>query len=201
MSAAKEDLRRTMRERRMAMTASEIADKSDAATRHLLALPELTRPGVVGLFASMPERHEIDTRGLAAALRERGARLAYPRASARDGARRLRFHLVASPARLVASSFGVPEPEATLPEFDLAEIDVFVVPGLAFDGDGGRLGWGRAHYDHTLAAAPRALRVGFGFELQVVSAVPVEAGDQRMDWLATEAGARPTTAALHGRPR
>jgi 5-formyltetrahydrofolate cyclo-ligase len=149
----------------------------------------------VALFGSV--RGEIDTAPLHAALAAGGATLAYPRVVA--GTRMLAFHAVADADALRPSrALGVPEPPADAAAVALADIRVFIVPGLAFDASGARIGWGRGHYDHTLAAAPRALRVGYAFELQILQAVPAGAGDERMDVLCTEAGAR---AALHGRSR
>lgn len=80
--------------------------------------------------------------------------------------------------------FGIPEPvDATtvLPP----TIDVVLVPGLAFDRDGGRLGWGRGYYDRALATAPHAARVGVCLEPGIVSHVPMEAHDLPMHWVVT----------------
>jgi 5-formyltetrahydrofolate cyclo-ligase len=78
----------------------------------------------------------------------------------------------------------------------LAEIDLYILPGLAFDARGARLGWGRGHFDATLAATPRALRLAWAYEFQVVAAVPEGPGDERVDVIVTETsvhltGARP----------
>lgn len=64
---------------------------------------------------------------------------------------------------------------------------VFVVPGVAFDARGARLGRGRGWYDRALAHYPRGLRIGLAFELQLVDAVPEAAWDVRVDAVATEA--------------
>ena len=62
----------------------------------------------------------------------------------------------------------------------------FVVPGLAFDRAGGRIGWGRGHYDATLAAAPNARRIGLAFECQLVAEVPHAPHDVRLHFVVTE---------------
>ena len=68
-----------------------------------------------------------------------------------------------------------------------ADIAAFVVPGLAFDRAGGRLGWGRGHYDATLAAAsPAALRIGLAYERQLVPQVTREAHDMALHIIITE---------------
>ena len=68
-------------------------------------------------------------------------------------------------------------------------LDLIVVPGLAFDRSGGRLGYGKGYYDRLLAEArPDALRVGLCFDCQLIDEVPSAAHDQRMDYLVTETG-------------
>jgi 5-formyltetrahydrofolate cyclo-ligase len=64
---------------------------------------------------------------------------------------------------------------------------VFLIPGVAFDVRGVRLGRGQGWYDRTLSSCSGAVRVGLAYELQVVAAVPEEAWDMRMHALATEA--------------
>ena len=61
-----------------------------------------------------------------------------------------------------------------------------LLPGLAFDRAGGRIGWGRGHYDATFAAAPSALRIGLAFERQVVEQVAREAHDEALHIIITE---------------
>jgi 5-formyltetrahydrofolate cyclo-ligase len=98
----------------------------------------------------------------------------------------LEFHAVA-PEQLVAGRFGLREPRADWRNaVGLVEIGAFVLPGLAFDRRGGRVGWGGGHYDATLAAAPDALRIGLGFECQLVDDVPHEPHDALLHYVVTE---------------
>jgi 5-formyltetrahydrofolate cyclo-ligase len=139
---------------------------------------------VVALYA--PKGSEVDTLAIDENLRARGTRVVYPRIV--DDQRVLAFHEV-WPDKLVAARFGLHEPRADWRnQVGLVEIDAFVVPGLAFDRAGGRLGFGRGHYDATLAAAsPSALRVGLAFEAQLVDDVPGEAHDIALNVIVTEA--------------
>ena len=69
------------------------------------------------------------------------------------------------------------------------EIDVFLVPGLAFDPNGGRLGNGAGHYDRILSSARGdSATIGIAPAARLVDVVPVEQHDVRVDWLATEDG-------------
>ena len=114
-------------------------------------------------------------------LLERGVRVVFPRVAGPD----LEFVPVTDPGELRAGHRGIGEPAG--PAIDVAEIDVMVVPGLAFDTDGMRLGRGGGHYDRTL---PRlratAIRVAFCFDFQVVPQVPKDAHDQHVDVIVTD---------------
>jgi 5-formyltetrahydrofolate cyclo-ligase len=67
---------------------------------------------------------------------------------------------------------------------------VVIVPLLAFDARGFRLGYGGGFYDRTLASLPGAVRIGFAFSAQEVAEVPIDAFDQRLDAMVTEQGVR-----------
>ena len=60
-------------------------------------------------------------------------------------------------------------------------IDVIIVPGLAFDHEGGRLGYGGGYYDHFLSANPDALKVGVAYDFQLIDYVPTQCHDVRID--------------------
>jgi 5-formyltetrahydrofolate cyclo-ligase len=97
----------------------------------------------------------------------------------------------------------VREPPPDLPAVPLSEIELVLVPGVAFDGSGRRLGRGRGHYDATLAAlSPAAVRIGLAFELQIVAAVPCEPHDMPLDAIVTERRVLVTAAEISdgGRP-
>jgi 5-formyltetrahydrofolate cyclo-ligase len=84
------------------------------------------------------------------------------------------------------------EPLPTLPKIDPSEIDVILVPGVAFDRKGGRLGYGGGFYDRLLPLASQAVWVGVAFEQQVLAAIPMEPWDFRVGWLVTPAGVTQT---------
>lgn len=88
------------------------------------------------------------------------------------------------PARLVRHRFGMLEPAADLPVVTPAAVDVVLVPGVAFDRHGRRLGFGGGYYDRFLPTTP-AVRVGVAFDECLVDELPCGEHDQRMDWVAT----------------
>lgn len=179
--ARKRRLRAEGRRRRAALSPDERAQASRVAAAHLLRLPELTDARSVALYA--PIGDEADPLNALDALSQRGVTVLFPRVLSGG------LELVAVPdvARLVVGYRGVPEPvgEPTDPE----GLDAVVVPGLAFDRAGARLGRGGGHYDRLLALLPAtAARIGFCFACQVVAQVPHGAHDRGVDVVVTEAG-------------
>lgn len=96
------------------------------------------------------------------------------------------MHWVGSPQTLIKGRFGILEPPASDPVAAPTALDLILVPGVAFDRAGGRLGRGRGYYDRFLAATS-AIKVGVCFEERLVPEVPCEAHDIRMDAILTPA--------------
>jgi 5-formyltetrahydrofolate cyclo-ligase len=137
-------------------------------------------PGIVALYAA--KGTEVSTTELDALLRARGNTIVYPRIV--EGSRVLVF-AVGHPGEMVASALGIPEPHEDAPVVSLADIAAFVIPGLAFDRNGGRLGWGRGHYDTSMSGTT-AKRIGLAFECQILDDIPREAHDLPLDTIVTE---------------
>ncbi|MEI7834416.1 MAG: 5-formyltetrahydrofolate cyclo-ligase, partial [bacterium] len=99
----------------------------------------------------------------------------------------LSLHLVASAFDITPGYHGIPEPRADLPQLFPCEIDLFIVPGAAFDACGNRLGYGAGYYDGMLGES-EAVRVGVAFACQLEQHIPAEEHDIPMDYLVTEHG-------------
>ena len=84
--------------------------------------------------------------------------------------------------------YGVPEPPTGAPVHELDSGDLAVLPGVAFDRRGRRLGRGRGYYDRTFRAAGGPLLVGFAADFQVVEEVPTGPTDRPVDAIVTETG-------------
>ncbi len=170
--------RRTILSRRDALTPAERATASARIAER--AQLELAAMKTVALYAT--KGSEVDTSTLDAALRAAGIIVVYPRVV--EGQRELAF-VASALGDLSASRFGLREPLRGEP-VELGAIDAFCVPGLAFDRAGWRVGWGRGHYDATLAAAPRALRIGLAFDCQLVDEIEHDPHDARLHLVVTE---------------
>ncbi len=139
-----------------------------------------------------PIGQELDPRPLMAALSARGAVLTLPVTCAETGV--LRFRLWHQDNPLEDAGFGTLAPGPSAGE---AEPDFVLVPLLAFDRSGARLGYGQGHYDRTLAdlRSRRAVETaGIAFSVQEIDAVPVEGHDVPLDWILTEKEAIPCKA-------
>ena len=184
----KDELRRTYRRLRDTVPTDEAAAAAEAAAAHLLALPLLARARTVAVYA--PVHGELSPGPAVDALRARGVAIAFPRVLPAEHT--LAFHLVAGDHELTAGTFGIREPSPGAPRVGPGQptpIDVYLVPGLAFDDAGTRLGWGRGYYDRTLASDPHGVRVGYCYQCQVVPSVPRGDDDLPVHHIVTEAGA------------
>ncbi len=139
-------------------------------------------PGAVSGF--WPIRDEIDVRPLLAALETRGWVVALPAVMGSDEP--LAFRVWSRGGALVEAAFGLMEPAV---EAACVDPDVALVPLLAFDRRGYRIGYGKGHYDRTLRllrGRRAVLAVGVAFAAQEVVQVPVEPHDQPLDAVLTE---------------
>ncbi len=98
------------------------------------------------------------------------------------------FVCCSGPECLVPGPFGLRQPRASLPGADSAGFapDCMVLPGLAFDRAGGRLGYGGGYYDRFVRDETHCLRVGLCFDFQLVESLPLDPWDRRVHCLCTE---------------
>lgn len=173
---------------RDALTPAEIEVRSTAIARRIMALPGYERARVRLLFASIGS--EVRTERLIADTVRSRARLVLPRVVGPEEA--LALHEVTDPATQLAPGWsGIPEPmPGKCPELTVNDIDFILVPGLAFDRHGGRLGYGGGYFDYILNLRGDLLESGaavaVAFACQLVDDVPREAWDVRVPLIVTE---------------
>ena len=160
-----------MKRQTLALTESEVKRQSEAAMKILLQQVEFRRPSMVALFAPLAD--EIQLLPLVEKL---SCRVVLPRVEGDD----MEFYDYDSRAMQIGS-FGIVEPQGVEP-VEAEQIDLMVVPGVAFTAAGDRLGRGKGYYDRYLSREGfRAFCVGVCYEHQVVESLPVEPHDKAMD--------------------
>jgi len=178
--SAKPALRKVVREKIGRLTPQKIAEKSMRICEVITELPEWKNARVVCLFAPLPGEPDVEL------LKFEGRKICYPRVNGTE----LDLYYVEDPLKMEASKWGIREPRADGNNAaDHREIDLILVPGIAFSSSGGRLGRGAGFYDRLLARQGwRARKIGVGFGCQMVSDLPVEAHDHELDGVVTESG-------------
>ncbi|MEW9702094.1 5-formyltetrahydrofolate cyclo-ligase [Paenibacillus sp. SI8] len=192
------ELRKQMEEKRASLTNEDRILKQQRIHERVVKLtaerllgqshgPDFQSPT---LMTYMPFRSEPDVAPFMEWCWQQGIRVLLPKVVAKT--KTMDLHIVSSYEDLESGAYGIREPRSGGPiENDLSRISMIVVPGLAFDMDFGRLGYGGGFYDRfmQLFAArglKRPLSVAAAFDLQLISAVPSSWHDFRVDGLITE---------------
>lgn len=181
--AAKDRIRKSMRGIRRAIPAEARAKRSSAIADRVRGLPAWEQARVVAGYVAM--RGEVDPAVLVREARAEGREVALPRVDL--GAETIALHRAGD--ALEESGMGFLQPPADSPRVQEFEVDLVLVPALAADERGHRIGWGKGFYDRLLPLMPRAVRVALVFDFQLVAEVPDTQGDERVDWVVTDARA------------
>ncbi len=182
---AKRMMRTAMLKRRDAVP---LADRARAARRchdNLLPLLEHIHPSRAAVISGyLPIRSEIDIVPALRICAQGGHRLVLPVTQGEDGG--LLFRLWDLSDNLCDAGFGTRGPPADAP---VCDPDIIIAPLCAFDRNGGRMGYGKGHYDNAIAAlAARRIvhTIGVAYGMQQVAAVPRQAHDQLLHWMVTD---------------
>lgn len=176
VTAAKAALRHQVRTTGATRAAATRRAASDSVCTRLLELDEMRKAAEILCYRAMG--HEIDVDDAAGALRRRGQRTSYPRVAGG----RLEVVAVDDTTAFAPGFRGLAEPVG--PAQVAPALDVVLVPGVAFDALGHRLGHGLGFYDRFLATVS-ATRIAIAFDEQIVEHVPTEAFDVGMHAIVT----------------
>jgi 5-formyltetrahydrofolate cyclo-ligase len=164
---------------------SELNYKSSEINARLLELPEVRNSKTISTY--LHSGSEVRTGEIGEWARSNGKRLIVPISDRANKV--LLFSQVKSPEReLETGSYGIPEPKKEFRRLvPLEEADVILIPGVAWDKSGYRIGYGAGYYDRSInAMRTRVLKVGLAYEFQLVPNVPRSRYDRRVDKIATE---------------
>jgi len=176
----KVSLRDRLLKQRLSLREQECSRLSQHVQASLSAAVEFKQAECVALYS--PIRNEVHTLSLFEAALEAEKQVCYPRMQGDL----LEFFRVVSPDDLVPGRWGVMEPSRAK-EVPLEDVGLMVIPGVGFDLQGHRLGYGRGYYDRLLEdATRRPLLCGLAYEQQVVERLPRDPHDVQLDLLVTE---------------
>lgn len=193
IGSRKAQIRREMIRRREGLSPADCEAASSGLREQVLSLLSRLslneRPLKIGVYAAI--RHEPDLSAVWADLQRLPAYLCFPAVRGQGAAARLVFGQVPDSCKpadfLMPGRFGItePPPESWMPE--PPALDLVLLPGLAFDRQGNRLGWGKAFYDRFLQTlAKRPVLAGICYPFQILpESLPVEPTDYPVDWLVT----------------
>jgi 5-formyltetrahydrofolate cyclo-ligase len=177
---AKRELRQRMQSLRRVLPATARDERSARACARLGELPEFEAASVVAGY--QPLRGELDPGAALARAAARGKRVVLPRMEADN----LVFHLHVPGEPLVENAYGVLEPLESAPLVAPVEIGLVLVPALALDLRGFRLGYGKGFYDRALPHLPRAFTIGLAFDFQLLAEIPNEPHDVALHAVVTD---------------
>ncbi len=177
----KEEIRQEIRRQKASLSKAVIDLQSSLIREQFLALKEYKECSQVILYAAFNQ--EVNTLPLIRQALLDGKKVALPRVMKEN----IEFYYIGSITELEESSFGIPEPEPV----DILQLEkgrnLILVPGLAFDKLGNRIGYGKSYYDRYFGGHEESfLKVCFAYEFQVYEEIPAEAHDVKIDILITK---------------
>ncbi len=178
----KNALRKIYSSRRAAIADADHRAFSDLIAESFLSTEEYKSADTVLLYLSI--NREVRTRGLVARILKDGKRLALPVCFDKG---QMTFRYITNKNQLVKGLFSAPEPSAECEEYAGGVPTVCVIPAIAFDKAGYRLGYGKGYYDRYLSRFD-VVRVGFSFEELFVDSLPHGRFDAACDVIITEKG-------------
>ena len=176
----KHELRKRMRAVRDALPVASCEARSSEIAKRVIALERFRDAETLVAFASI--RREVRTAALIDAAFASGRRVVLPRVVGEG----LSLHLIDADTELVEGAFGVSEPPATTPEVGPDVVDFVLVPALAVDPQGYRIGYGGGFYDRLLPRMGRAYSCALAFDFQLIAEVPALPIDVPVDAVVTD---------------
>jgi len=178
----KNEIRGKLLEKRKSFSHEELQEKNSKIFEKLFSLQEFSSANNIGVYISF--KNEVGTRKIIEKLLSENKNVFAPVMD--FGNEHFSYAKLSSLENLTENKYGVSEPKEK--EFvEASKIDVFLVPGAAFDKRGYRIGWGKGYYDKFFNKNnPTGKKIGLFFEFQLIKEVPVEEFDVKMDYIVTE---------------
>ena len=174
MKQYKQQLRRAIRQRKQAITPEDIEHRSDLLCRRVLETESYRTAKTI--YGYLPFNQEVNTLPLLLQALADGKQVALPKCCGRE----MRFVLVEDLTCVQPSRFGAPEPIADAPVAEDRQALV-LMPGLAFDATGHRMGYGGGYYDRFLTREPDHPTIALCFDFQLLAHLETETHDISAD--------------------
>ena len=171
----KQELRNYIRMQKQLFTEQQLREQSSAIIQRLLASPVINQAKTILMYYSLPD--EVCTHHALDLLVGAGKHILLPVVI---GETTMEIRCYTGPADLQGGFFHIMEPIGQL-FTDYEQIDVAVVPGMAFDKRGNRLGRGKGYYDRFLSQLTRIYKIGICFDFQKLPGIPADEHDVKMD--------------------
>src|SRR3989338_4363442 len=183
----KKSIRETVMKKRDSMTTDEVKAKSLAIAEKLMTTVEYQKADAVLFYAA--KGNEVATRDMIETALEEGKRVLLPITN--TAAKEIEVSEITDYASdLKKGVFGIMEPKKKIAAGAVGGIDAVIVPGVAFDREGHRLGYGHGYYDkllHKLTGKNAGMvKIGLAYDCQMVEKLPRESHDHPMDMIVTE---------------
>ena len=177
----KPDLKRRLRAERIQMSERAVREKSLCIYRRLIDMPAYQLARCIACYVSI--KNEVDTKTVIQKAIDSGKQVGVP-VTREDGD--MNFQAIAGLSDLRPVHYGLREPVPDSQKVLLSHtIDLILIPGIAFDRRGHRIGSGGGYYDRFLART-EAVRIGLSYAFQIIDRVPAEPHDVKMDLIVTE---------------
>lgn len=170
----KQELRAAIRTQKRAMTLAQIEEKSAALAEQLFATEQYRQAKT--LYGYLPYNQEVRTVPILEQAMRDGKRVAVPKVYGDE----MRFLYIEDLSQVEKSSFGIPEPIADGP-VAMEEDALILMPGLAFDPQGNRMGYGGGYYDKYLQAQPNHPTVALCYDFQMLAQLDTQEHDVPVD--------------------
>ncbi|MFR2235710.1 MAG: 5-formyltetrahydrofolate cyclo-ligase [Lachnospiraceae bacterium] len=173
-------IRKQMKQLRADMTRTERFEKSMQIFEKLITVPEFKRADRIYTYVSMD--NEIDTIMLIDYSLSLEKRVFVPRVSGKD----MEFYEISDISELNPGYMGIYEPDINGKEPDYSRTGFMCMPGLAFDRNYNRIGYGGGFYDRYLSVENKLYKAALAYEAQLLESIPAQDGDVRPDMIVTE---------------
>jgi len=174
-----------MLKKRLSMSTKSVKEKSSAILRNLSTLSEFQNGNTIMIY--LPIKHEPDTHPLMHISLKQGKKVCLPISNFKT--KEIVASQILNPKQeLQHTEFGIMEPsEEYVRVVNPKILDIVIVPGVAFDEKGHRLGYGQGFYDKFISSLPKsATLIGLTYEQQILEKIPSQKHDQKLHFLVTE---------------